>query len=188
MNRTTYLEQVRASLEQFHPEAYESRIEYHDTDGQGMAVAINTAWDICLDTPWDYLLSVEEDMLLLAPLPIDEAVAALETNQHLSQMVFKREPWHHPIEQELGDVLAAILQLATWTHNHDTYWAHNHIFSLNPCLIPRRIVEMGWPTGNETGMTNQIHDATMIFGMWGQPGDPALVRHIGHNRAPGWQL
>lgn len=159
----------------------------------GMAGAVQAGFSEALSWNPDYVLWVEEDMELINKLPIADALEALQNNDHLAQIMFKREPVEHPLEQSLGDVLAATVQNSEWSEVRPTYTAYNSIFSLNPCLIPRRVLEIGWPSGplgigNETGFTKKLLAAGYHFGCWGHVGDPALVRHIGAHRTDTWSL
>lgn len=190
MNRTQYLPQVIDSWANNHWDLYVSHLEFHDQGGKlGMAAAINLAWRQILTYEWDYLLHAEEDMLLLGPLPLDAAIAALEADASLAQMLFQRKPWWgSDVEMQTGSVLGAIQQVSTDFRQYDDYATHQHIFSLNPCLIPRRVVELGWPVGNESGMTEQLTAAGYRFGCWGHPDSPPLIEHLGHERSEGWRL
>lgn len=195
MNRIEYLDVTRVSLKEHLPEMYADRVESHDTEGLGMARGIQAAWDAALEREWDYLLHWEEDMECVAAPPLGAAISALDADLQLAQMCFRREPWHgSPPEVRHGCQLAAILEQAANVATHAEYVEHDFIFSLNPCLIPRRIVEMGWPEGplgigNESGMTAKLRDAGYRFGSWGQPKDGQVwARHIGESRAAGWKL
>lgn len=194
MNREQYLHRVRVAWQKRHPDLFSERIEFHDVDGLGMAEAIQQAWIACLEREWDYILHTEEDMLPLDSVPLLRPVQVLERNPRIASMVYKRLPWWgSPTEVETGDVLQAIMQHATASEQHRGWVSHNHIFSLNPCLIPRRVVEMGWPagplgTGNESGMTSKLLADGYQFGMWGRPGRPAFFEHLGYERAANWAL
>lgn len=192
MNRTQYLDQVTESWATHHPDLYANHFQFHDTDGLGMAQAVNTAWQQALTYDWDYLLHAEEDMLLLRPLNLVRAVSIMERHYdgpRIAQMLFQREPWwgSQP-EMESGSVMGGIKATASYFHQHRSWAEQNTIFSLNPCLIPRHIVELGWPVGNEAGMTQQLLDKGYVFGVWGSERTRPYIRHIGHERGEGWKL
>lgn len=184
-NRPKYLNKVLMSLQKYH-QSIEPIIQ-DDTNHAGMAANIQAGWTRVLEREWDYLFHTEEDMVLLASLPFDDAIEALKSHPHVANMIFQRQPWND-IEQQAGGVHVAIAALAPNYINHETWGEHDHIFSLNPCLIPRHIVEMGWPVGNEAEQTRRLLDRGHTFGVWGQPTDPPLVDHIGVERGPGWKL
>lgn len=187
MNRTKYLMQIRRALRIYTPELYEHRDEFHDINGLGMAEAIRQAWEAALDRDWDYLLHWEEDMLPLTAPPIEEAVKILDADRTLANIVFKREPWSAE-EHEAGDVITSSVAHAKTWEDCGTHTTHDHIFSLNPCLIPRPVVELGWPSGNEAQMTSELREAGWRFAFYGVAGDVPLVRHIGQERGTGWAL
>ncbi len=161
------------------------------TGGIGMAGAVQAGFDLALSHDPDYTLWIEDDTELLRPLPIASAIAALEANEHLAQMCFPREPAD---PTEYPDQLTAIVNQSQLVEEHDDYTAYDFLFSMFPNLIPRRVMELGWPAGpigvgNETGMTNRCLEAGYLFAAWGQPGGPAFCRHNGYAaRGAGWQL
>jgi hypothetical protein len=192
-SRPGYLNQVLGSLDRFHPELVP--VVVNDDDHVGMAANVQRAWDVFLASDADYLLHMEDDMELVGYLPLRQAALALDEDEFLAQMCFRREPWPgSPLEMQFGDQLAAICAQADDIEVTATHTIHDFLFSLNPSLIPRRIVEMGWPAGplgvgNEAGMTARLRSAGFRFGSWGRYGDGKVwARHIGHLRGAGWAL
>lgn len=177
------------SLETFLPDIPFS--VQNDTFHEGMAANVQHGFELFLKTDADYCLWVEEDFVLLRPLPLDHAVNVLDYHPHLAQMLFQRQPLA-PGEVAAGSVIGGMPNAAPRGESSAprTFWfEHTHIFSLNPCLIPRRVIELGWPAGplgvgNETGMTNKLLAMGYTFGVW----DGQYVEHIGEMRGPGWQL
>lgn len=189
-NRPDYLAKTLTSVAKYLPGM--DPIVQNDTYNVGMARNIAEGWTRALEREWDYLLHWEDDMELLDYLPLEAAIKALESRPHVANMIFKRQPWS-AVEWEIGCVHETIKREAPNYVNHGTWGEHDHIFSLNPCLIPRRIVERGWPSGplgigNEAGMTARLLADGYTFGVWGQPFDKPLIDHIGHERGPGWKL
>lgn len=192
-SRPQYLRQVIDSLIEYHADIPYSVV--NDSNHEGMAANVQHGFDEFLTTDADYCLWLEDDMVLLKQLPLDAAVTVLESNPRLAQMCFRREPWWgSPPEMQLGDQLAAITQQANMSASTPTHTEHDFLFSLNPCLIPRRIIELGWPAGelgigNESGMTRKLLNLHYVFGSWGQPYDGQVwARHIGEQRGEGWRL
>lgn len=151
----------------------------------GMAGAVRAAWAWALDeAKVDYLFHVEEDFRFVAPLDLQAVATALDHHRHLAQLVLKRNPWS-PEERAAG----GIIECAPEQYVDEDGWVeHRRIFSLNPCLIPRRVLELGWPDGNEAEFTQRCLDAGYSFGFLGARNDPPLVEHVGMVRGEGWRL
>ncbi len=156
---------------------------------RGMAGAVQAGFDAALSVDPDYVLWCEEDHLLIRPLPITKAIHALEHHDNLAQMVFSREPCD---PSEGDDQLAAIVAQASFSHTTDQFTVHDYLFSMVPCLIPRRVLALTGPAsphGIETTMTERCLEQGYVFGAWGHVGDPPYVRHIGYaNRTAAWVL
>lgn len=153
-------------------------IRHHDRN-LGMAAAVQSGWEMALGWGADYILHWEEDFTQIAPLPIAEAIGILTLQHDITQILFQRQPLT-PAEVEAGSVVGAM-----GAQYLDRWAIQRHIFSLNPCVIPRRTLEMGWPAGNEREMTDRILDRDWSMGVWL---DGPLVHHIGESRAKNWQL
>lgn len=153
----------------------------------GMAGAVRTAWQWALDNDFDYLLHIEEDFLFHR-LPLNRMRQILDTNPHLAQVVLKRQPWSIE-ERAAGGIIERHPQDYTQHSNGELLWVeHQRIFSLNPCLIPRNVLELGWPESNEAGMTQRCLDAGLRFAFYGHRQDPPRVEHVGSVRGEGWRL
>ncbi len=157
---------------------------FDDDHKLGMSGAVNAAWQIATDEGWDYLFHVEEDFII-NDAPLTYMANTLAMYPHLASMVLKRQPVNE-LEHEHGDQLAAICSLAP--HRSRSLWTeHKHLFSLNPCLIPRRIFSRKYPAGNEAAMSDELRDDHW-FGVWGHVDDAPRCFHIGHERSAGWRL
>jgi hypothetical protein len=159
-------------------------IESHEAN-KGMASAVQAGFHLVRQTDATHIFWLEEDMVLTGEPPIEDVIRTLNGYPHLAQMLFERQPLT-PQEVEAGSVHGAMEPIA----DMPKWVMHRHIFSLNPCIIPRHIIDTyDWPSGpigvgNETGFTNKLLDDGYTFGCWkGQ-----LVEHIGHERAAAWQL
>lgn len=173
-----------------------SEVVVDDSDHRlGMAGAVQAAWAWALDAGVDYLLHVEEDFVFTGPVNLDDLVWILDHAPHLAQVVLKRQPWSAE-EKAAGGIIeqdpGAYTQCGGMRHS--LAWVeHSKIFSLNPCLIPRKVLELGWPSGplgvgNEAGFTQRCIQAGYRFAFYGQMGDPPVVDHVGVERAAGWRL
>lgn len=162
------------------------------TQRLGMAGAVQSAWQAALRSDADYVLHWEEDFVARAPLDLTLMVEILDYAPHLSQLVLKRQAWS-PEERAAGGIIERNPDAYTECHRLGRVgvrWVeHREIFSLNPTLIPRRVVEAGWPAGNEAGKTAELNaDPTNRFAFLGAKAAPPVVEHIGMARAAGWRL
>lgn len=145
----------------------------------GMAKAVQAGFQLICELGCDYVFWLEEDMLITRPIPFDLAVNALIWEPHIAQMLFQRQPIAEA-EIAAGSVIGAMGDV---TERYGFY-EQTHIFSLNPCLIPRNVLELGWDPDNEAGMTKKLLDHGFTFGVW----DGQYVEHIGVERGKQWQL
>lgn len=156
----------------------------------GMAGAVRRAWQWALDSGCDYLFHVEEDFRFLQPVDLDSLRYTLDRNPLLAQVVLKRQPVNDE-EIAAGGIIEShpddYTECKAWGRN--IIWTeHSRIFSLNPCLIPRRVLELGWPDGNEAEFTQRCIDAGYRFAFYGARHAPPVVEHVGEVRAVGWRL
>jgi hypothetical protein len=156
---------------------------HHDTN-RGMAAGVNTLWKMALETDCDYFVHVEEDFVFTKCPPIGQICDVLGRHPDVAQMLLQRQPLT-PAELEAGSVLGAMNPVI-----YDTWAQQTHIFSLNPMIAPRRVLELGWPSGpigvgNEAGQTKRLLAMDFVFGVWR---DGPLVEHIGAERGSAWQL
>lgn len=155
----------------------------HHHERRGLAGAVQSVWEHALALDADYLLHLEDDFEILNTVDVPAMAAVLDDHPSVAQMLLKRQPLSAP-EVNKNDVLGGMHQLDP----HDGWVAQDHIFSLNPCLIPRWVLELGWPAGNEAEMTQILLGKGARFGVWGDPGSPPLVHHTGESRSAGWRL
>lgn len=150
----------------------------------GMSGAVNAAWDWARAADVDYLLHVEEDFRFTADIDVHALADLLDEDPTLAQVVLKRQPWS-PEEHRAGGIIECHPLDYTDLPGHVV---HQRIFSLNPCLIPRRILDLGWPAGNEAEMTTNLVARGYRFAFLGHRSDPPRVEHVGAERGIGWRL
>lgn len=158
------------------------RFEVHGAERRrGLAGAVRAGWGVC-DT--DFVFHLEDDFTFVEPPDIDAMADVLDATPRLAQMCLLRQPWNAEehaaggiVEKDPGDYI-----------DRDGWLEHTRLFSLNPCLIPRRVYELGWDDGNERGFTDRLSLLGFTLGFWGRRGDPPRVTHIGKRRAAGWSL
>jgi hypothetical protein len=158
----------------------------HHPERRGLAAAVQSGWRA---TTADYVFHLEEDFLLSDRVSLMGMMHLLRDVPCLTQVTCKRQPWNESeiaaggiMEQDRGNYIEKRSLFHTWTEHRD-------LFSLNPSLIPRRIIRMGWPASNEAGMTERVNAASWSRqAYWGGKMDPPIVTHIGRRRSPGWTL
>ncbi len=156
----------------------------HHNTRRGLAGAVQSGFDTALRTDCDYAFWLEDDMVFHRTPPVIDACAALDKNFELANMGFKRAVTD---PSEGADVLATMVERSTVHHVGPKFTTHDYIFSLNPGLIPRRTLELGWDAGNEAGQTAALLGQGFRFGMWGAPFGPDYIETIGTGRRhPQW--
>ena len=162
----------------------------------GMAGAVRAGFEWALSEDADFVYWHEEDFLLNGPINLEPMATILDACPHLSQMALKRQPWS-PEEVATGGFMeghpSEYLDHAFTTADGEPLpgleWVETRRnFTLNPCLIPRRTLIVGWPDDNEAGMTTRLLERGMSFGFYGRAADPPRVTHVGVQRASGWRL
>lgn len=154
------------------------------THNLGLAGAVQSAWAWALATGADYLFHVEEDFTFRCDVDATRLAATLDANPHLAQVVLKRQPWNEQ-EKAAGGIIETAPDAYT---DGNGFVEHEVLFSLNPCLIPRRVLQLGWPAGNEAGFSDACRTAGYRFAFYGHRDDAPLVRHDGFQRGTGWRL
>ncbi len=150
----------------------------------GLAGAVRQAWEWALGKNADYLFHVEEDFTFNEPLNLERLRWILELHPELAQIVLKRQAAPtNPDELRCGGIIEtdpdAYIDRVNWLE-------HSKIFSLNPCLIPRKILELGWPDGNESDFTATCLALGYRFAIYGKRDDPPRVHHHGV-RSAAWR-
>jgi glycosyltransferase involved in cell wall biosynthesis len=163
--------------------SYKDFTVYRNQRRLGLAGAVEAVWRHALATGADYLFHLEDDFEVLEHVDVNRIAATLSGEPDVAQMLLKWQPLA-PTEVAAGDILGGM-------HPYDTHvgWVTQQtIFSLNPCIIPRWVLELGWPAGNEAEMTQILLRQGARFGVWGEPGSASLVRHANAPRTAAWAL
>ena len=157
---------------------------------RGLAAAVNSGWSAAAG--YDFLFHLEEDMVLTAPVMVDRMANILAASS-LAQVALKRKSdraevaWHgHEHTLDTPDyreetIAGEVVTICQPSHP-------DHVFTLNPCLIPHRVFSEGWPSGNEEAMTQRCVTNGWQLGYWGSKTDPDRCFHIGEARSAGWKL
>jgi hypothetical protein len=156
----------------------------------GMSGAVAEAWGWALDEHCDFLVHIEEDFLFRG-FPITEMIRILTHQPHLAQVVLKRDPWSSDEREAGGQIEMNPGAYGQCWRGEDVWVEHDLLFSLNPCVIPRRTLELGAPVkepeGFEAEFTKRCRKAGLRFAYYGAKEDPPLCEHVGVNRSGhGW--
>lgn len=186
-----YLRGCHDNLNQYLPVDVRVHVVDDTEHRLGMAGAVRAAWAWALESDADYLLHVEEDFRFI-DLPLRAMQFVLDRCPDLAQVVLKRQPWSDEEKRAGGQMETnptAYTECAAYGRN--VWWVeHSTLFSLNPCLIPRRTLELEWtPGGNgaERAITDACLAAGMRFAYYGKKDDPARCEHVGHIRSAGYR-
>jgi hypothetical protein len=198
--RDAYLEQAMESLRRWVPTGTFSYWRIVDDSGgtsrltfdgdwdvirhpvrRGLAAAVQSGW-ADLPAGVEYVWHHETDFVLVEPLEVDQMAKTLDTHPRLANLVLKRQPGN-PAEEAAGGIIEC---RPDRYRQRDGFVEHQECFSLNPCLIPRGVIDAGWPAGNEAEMTSRLVGEGRTFGFWGDKTDPPRTLHIGTHRADGW--
>lgn len=161
-------------------------------DRSGLAASVHSAWILARDSGADFLWHQEDDFTFTGPVDLGAMAGVLDEQSHLAQLSLKRQPVNHT-EVAAG----GFMEVAPWAyidHRDDSgaRWVEQEqIFSFNPCLIPRRVLELclaGASDGLERGVTDTLLAAGYRFGILGTITDPPRVTHIGASRSSGWKV
>jgi glycosyltransferase involved in cell wall biosynthesis len=185
-----YLPGCRASFNEFVGHPFCAKTIIDDRDHRlGLAGAVNAAWDWARERDVDYLLHIEEDFVFHTPIDVWDMVEILEQNPHVAQVCLKRQADPRTPEAVAGGIIECNPDDYTDRSTNGIAWVeHKRCFSLNPCLIPRKILERGWPEGNEAQFTTEAVANGMSFAFLGTKADPPRVEHVGWERSAGWRL
>ena len=164
-------------------------IDHHGN--RGLAAAVQSGWNQALaHDDVRFVCHWEDDMVLERPLDLAQVSTAFQPG--VAQIAFQRHPVN-AVEAQGQLVARVVASNYSWYDPARNVTYHDDLFSLNPCLIPLHVVQMGWPSGplgvgNEDGFTAKCKAAGLFFATWGSVVDVPLIRHIGHERAAAWSL
>ena len=182
-----YLPECLANIGEALPEAHILLVDDQE-HRMGMAGAVRRGMEMALAEDFDCVFWVEEDFRLNKRPPLEEMCLLLAVEPQCAQVVLKRQPWSVEEHQAGGIIEMAPNDYIDRTTGDINWLEHRRIFSLNPCLIPRWVLERGWPDGNEAEQTERLVADGASFAFYGKREDPPLVQHVGHERGSGWRL
>ncbi len=160
---------------------------HHDTR-RGLAGAVWTCWQTATDLGADHLFHLEDDFTMNVDIDVQGMCDLLDTFDHLSQLVLKRQPWS-PEEIQAGGQIETAPELYTEETDGSSFWVeHRRLFSFNPCLIPRSTFAREWGPILEADVTAVLNLSPLNqFAYWGKRDAPPLCTHIGAVRSAGYR-
>ena len=163
--------------------AFMPRLLVDDTEHQlGFAGAVREAWRRATEAGWTHLLHLEDDFTFNEGIDLDKMADLLDANEHLAQLVLKRQPWS-PEEQSAGGIVEK--DPDDFTDCGD-FTEHERFFSTNPSLVPRHVFTRYEEFTGEEPFTRACIESGLRFAFLGGRDDPPKVTHIGAQRNGGW--
>lgn len=151
---------------------------------RGLTEAVRTCW-ANFNNDIDYVFHLEGDFTFNEDIDIEILKEILQIRPHLAQIILKRQAWSSE-EIEAGGYIE--MDPDSYEEHGfmmgEVFWTeHRKFFSLNPCLIPRWVTDLGWDDRNETGFTETLFsDPQYKSAVFGKKFDAPTVTHIGYNK------
>jgi hypothetical protein len=163
------------------------RILHPDAGKRGFAGAVQAGWAAIRAIPRAELVFwLEDDFTFNAPLDLTAIAQVLDQQQHLAQIVLKRQPWSTAeiaaggiVEMHPDDYIERTDGARVWTE-------HRRFWSTNPSMFRADTCWRDWPAGRQSEgiFTHELlADADTRFAFWGAKHAEPLVTHIGDIRA-----
>ena len=173
-------------------ETYPEFLHIDHVTRRGLAGAIQSGWNCALQHNIEYIFHLEEDFTFNEKCDLNMMVNFLECHPEYAELCLQRQAW----SQEEIDGARWYGDSPLYTNMQDDtfeWFEHKELFSVNPCIIPRRILELEWPSGpigigNEDGFTQRCLDNDYKFAMLYHKEHTPMVHHIGGSRSEGWSL
>ena len=162
----------------------------HHEDRRGLAGAVKSAWEIALALDADYVFHAEGDFTYNEDVPLPEMAQVLEGEPGLAQICLKRQSGNSHEESVGGMVEVAPDEYEERDNGKFVWTEHTRIFSFNPCLIPRAVVQCALTQCSnflESDVTEVLVKNGYSFALWGGKFDPPKVTHIGTSRSAGYR-
>lgn len=163
---------------------------YHHTKRLGYSATIQDSWSK-IPADCHYILHLEDDFLLNRELDLSQMIDVLKHDKKVAQIGMLRQPWS-AAEINVGGFLKlypADYHNAVYCIGARHYYPviiNSHNWSFNPCIYPREITELGFPSGSyeaECKFTEKLKDRICLI--WGPLNQEPLVHHFGqqHGKA-----
>lgn len=159
----------------------------------GFGGAIRNAWYYLKEADSNpYIFHLEDDFEFTKHINLWDMMEILSTHPYLAQLALLRQPWNQK-EIEAGGLVEARPGAFTFRVSNPAglnWMEHRDFFTTNPCMYPRRILDVGWPEGLESeghfGIKlkqqgfNGVSGDQVQFGYFGHR--EIMVTHIGKER------
>lgn len=152
---------------------------------QGFGGAIRSAWAHVRTRPERFVFHLEDDFTFNEPVELAMMQMVLDRNPHLVQLALRRQPWNDAERAAGGIVEQHPDQYVDCSDGLSHWLEHRRFFTTNPCMYRTKLVEKGWPDGEQSegrfGL-QLCENPSVRFGYWGRREDPPMVHHIGDQR------
>jgi len=161
---------------------------FSHTVNMGLSGSIRSLWHIANVYNVDYVWHQEGDFTFNQNIDIDLIKDILKNKKTLAQIALKRQPVNGDEAAVGGFMQRDRLSYESYDKNGVRWLEHRNFFTLNPCLYPRWVVDMGWQVGwgekefSELLFSNPYTKSAYL----GTIDEPPLVDHIGNYRGGGW--
>ena len=153
---------------------------------RGFVAAINSGWNIARQSKTDFLFHLEQDFVFNEPVDIEAMATVLTKQPHLAHLVLRRQPWNS--DEIAKGTMGGFEDSKSCTDGVHNWVEHEHWYSTNPALVPRRTFERDFPAGSEVAFGAELLADGQKLAFWGSKDDAPRVEHIGHLRAEEWKL
>ncbi|MEH3055545.1 MAG: hypothetical protein PGN13_16330 [Patulibacter minatonensis] len=153
----------------------------------GFRGAMALAWRLAAATGAKWVFHAELDFTYPAPVPLDDMIAVLDENPHLSQMSLKRQPVNAEERAAGGIVELSPDEYLQFGDGRGYRWIETTRFSFtcNPSVYRAELCELGWPDAehSEGLFSARLRGQGLRTGIWGELYDEPRTIHIGDVRA-----
>ena len=156
----------------------------------GLSGSIKSLWNAAHAQGADYIFHVEEDFTFNESVNINSLIQILDNEEfRFAQVALKRQPWNAE-EVQAGGFMQADRESYddSWGNNKLKWTTHKKLFTLNPSLYPRWVIDIGWGQGwGEREFSDKLFsDINVMCCFIGTVDDPPLVHHTGTYRGKNW--
>jgi glycosyltransferase involved in cell wall biosynthesis len=155
----------------------------------GYAKAVQRAWDLALGAGMPWVFWLEDDFVIDQPVDLAAMAEVMDANEHLTQIVLRRQPWFPP-EVAAGGIIDMNPGAYTTRRDGGSVWEEHQLGHwTNPMLMRRTFLAAHtWPdgAGSEARFSRQVMTGTARSAFWGHRDDPPTVDHVGERRGTGY--
>ena len=172
-------------------EEYSGKYEiYSHPQNMGLSGSIKTLWNIATLHDIDYVWHQEGDFIFNEKINVNILKSKLNNKKTLAQIALKRQPINNQEISVGGFMYQDPSSYELYIDDNIKWLEHRKLFTLNPCLYPRWVFNLGWQVGwGEREFSDLLFsDPNVRCAYLGDIDDPPLVDHIGHYRGDGWYL